>query len=96
MTAKSLEKPQPRRQPTAQEINAYVEKGAGKDTDTQSSVLPPSQLSVKAEVSRLTVDLPKTTHRRFKIACAVAGTQMNEEIRQFIERRSRELEALGK
>ena len=36
---------------------------------------------------------PKNTHRRFKIACTVAGTQMNSEIRQFIERRSRELEA---
>lgn len=96
MTAKSLEKPHPRHQPAAQEINAYVEKGAGKDTEAQSSVLLSFQLSVKAEVSRLTVDLPKTTHRRFKIACAVAGTQMNEEIRQFIERRSRELEALGK
>lgn len=46
-------------------------------------------------MAHVTVDLPKITHRRFKIACAVAGTQMNNEIRQFIERRSRELEALS-
>ena len=93
MSAKSLEKPQPKRQPTSQQIDAYVKTGTGKDTATQTSVLTDSHISVKDEISRLTVDLPKTTHRRFKIACAVAGTQMNSEIRQFIERRSRELEA---
>ena len=93
MSAKSLEKPQPKRQPTPQQIDAYVKTGTGRDTDTQITVSTDSRISVKNEISRLTVDLPKTTHRRFKIACAVAGTQMNSEIRQFIERRSRELEA---
>ena len=93
MSAKSLEKPQPKRQPTPQQIDAYVKTGTGKDTVTQSSVPTAPQVSVKDEISRLTVDLPKNTHRRFKIACTVAGTQMNSEIRQFIERRSRELEA---
>ena len=93
MSAKSLEKPQPKRQPTSQQIDAYVKTGTGKDTAKQISVYKDSRISVKDEISRLTVDLPKTTHRRFKIACAVAGTQMNSEIRQFIERRSRELEA---
>ena len=93
MSAKSLEKPQPKRQPTSQQIDAYVKTGTGKDTAKQIPVYTESRISVKDEISRLTVDLPKTTHRRFKIACAVAGTQMNSEIRQFIERRSRELEA---
>ena len=27
---------------------------------------------------RLTVDLPRNMHRRFKIACTVAGTKMND------------------
>ena len=93
MSAKSLEKPQPKRQPTSQQIDAYVKTGTGKDTAKQISVYTEARISVKDEISRLTVDLPKPTHRRFKIACAVAGTQMNSEIRQFIERRSRELEA---
>ena len=93
MSAKSLEKPQPKRQPTSQQIDAYVKTGTGKDTAKQIAVYTDTHISVKDKISRLTVDLPKTTHRRFKIACAVAGTQMNSEIRQFIERRSRELEA---
>ena len=30
MSAKSLEKPQPKRQPTSQQIDAYVKTGTGK------------------------------------------------------------------
>ena len=96
MTAKRLEKPQPKRQPTPEQIDAFVKTGEGNDTAPLASVSTESQRSVPSKMSRLTVDLPTPTHRRFKIACAVAGTQMNNEIRQFIERRSRELEALGK
>jgi len=44
-------------------------------------------------MARLTVDLPRDLHRRFKIACVLADTKMNEEIRSFIIRRSAELEA---
>lgn len=40
---------------------------------------------------RLTVDLPQDMHRRFKAACAMAGTKMNDEIRRFVERRLAEL-----
>lgn len=96
MSAKHLDKPQPKRQPTPEQIAAFVKTGEGKDTATPVSVSTESQRSVLNKMSRLTVDLPTPTHRRFKIACAVAGTQMNNEIRQFIERRSRELEALSK
>ena len=37
-------------------------------------------------------DLPRAQHRRFKIACTVAGAKMNDEIRRFIDRRCAELE----
>ncbi|MXW08326.1 MAG: hypothetical protein F4Z78_00730 [Gammaproteobacteria bacterium] len=50
------------------------------------------QTLVKTGNSRLTVDLPREQHRRFKIACTVAGTKMNDEIRRFIDRRCAELE----
>ena len=78
MSKKDLAKPQPRKQPTAREIASFVRGGTGQDT-------------VGPETARLTVDLPRATHRRFKAACAIAGTKMNDEIRQFIERRSVEL-----
>jgi len=77
---KNLTKPKSRRQPTSKEIAAFVSEGSGKDT-------------VKPSISRLTVDLPRDLHRRFKVACVLADTRMNEEIRSFIIRRSAELES---
>ena len=92
MSKKDLIKPLPKRQPTADEIDTFVRGGAGKDTEKQLSVSTEIKKSVQVETARLTVDLPRDMHRRFKIACTVAGTKMNDEIRQFIDRRSVELE----
>lgn len=80
MARKNLTKPQPKNQLTSEEIASFVHGGAGQDTE-------------KAVMARLTVDLPRETHRRFKIACTIADTRMNDEIRGFIERRCAELEA---
>ena len=80
MARKNLTKPQPKKQPTSGEIASFVHGGAGQDTEN-------------TERARLTVDLPRETHRRFKIACTIADIRMNDEIRRFIERRCAELEA---
>lgn len=80
MGRKNLTKPQPKKQPTAEEIASFVRGGVGQDT-------------AKTKTARLTVDLPREMHRRFKIACTIADTRMNDEIRRFIERRCAELEA---
>ena len=79
MGKKNLTKPQPKKQPTSEEIASFVRRGTGQDT-------------AKTKMARLTVDLPHETHRRFKIACTIADTRMNAEIRRFIERRCAELE----
>ena len=92
MSKKDLIKPLPKRQPTSDEIDTFVRGGAGKDTEKHHSVSTEIKTSVQVETARLTVDLPRDMHRRFKIACTVAGTKMNDEIRQFIDRRSVELE----
>ena len=92
MSKKDLIKQLPKRQPTSDEIDTFVRGGAGKDTEKQHSVSTEIKKSVQVETARLTVDLPRDMHRRFKIACTVAGTKMNDEIRQFIDRRSVELE----
>ena len=92
MSKKDLMKPIPKRQPTSDEIDAFVRRGAGKDTETQKSANTEIKTPVQVETARLTVDLPRDMHRRFKIACTVAGTKMNYEIRRFIDRRSTELE----
>ena len=93
MSKKNLTKPLPNRQPTSDEIETFVKGGLGKDTEKQISGNTELKTPVKPENdSRLTVDLPRAQHRRFKIACTVAGTKMNDEIRRFIDRRCAELE----
>jgi hypothetical protein len=37
------------------------------------------------KVARLTIDLPAALHAKFKAACALKGTRMIDEVRQFIE-----------
>ncbi len=46
----------------------------------------------KEPVARLSIDLPKSLHRRFKTACAKADLKMVVEVMDLIERRTRELE----
>ena len=92
MSKKDLTKPLPKRQPTPDEMDAFIRRGAGKDKETHISVKTGTKNSVQVENTRLTVDLPRDMHRRFKIACTVADTKMNDEIRRFIDRRSAELE----
>ena len=41
---------------------------------------------------RLSIDLPESWHRRFKIACARADKKMIAEVTDFIKRRTVELE----
>jgi hypothetical protein len=47
----------------------------------------------KAEATRrLSIDLPESWHRRFKIACTRADKKMIDEVSEFIKRRTLELE----
>ena len=91
--AKTIKKPTKREvnPPTDDAIASFVTGGSGKDTETQKNRKMEKHESV--EMARLTVDLPKAAHRRFKSACAISDVKMNDEIRQFIERRTAELEA---
>jgi hypothetical protein len=41
----------------------------------------------------LTIDMPASLHRRFKLACVATDKLMVEEVLAFIERRTAELEA---
>jgi len=37
------------------------------------------------KLARLTIDLPPELHAKFKATCALRGTRMIDEVRQFIE-----------
>lgn len=92
MSKKNLTKPSARWQPTPDQITQFVQGGPGKDEETRKSSKTETQSSVKEKMARLTVDLPRATHRRFKLACVMADTKMNIELRRLIERRCAELE----
>jgi hypothetical protein len=83
-------------QPTAEVIDAFVDGGPGRDVqkaETQKNRNTETQKTVPQEpMARLTVDLPKSAHQRFKAACVIGGVKMNEEIRKFIDRRTKQLE----
>lgn len=70
------------------------------DAETQEAAIPRSRESMNTEMppppesmARLTVDLPESVHLRFKIACARSRRKMVQELREFIEQRTVELEA---
>lgn len=68
-------------------------------TATQKSANTEIRESVNMEtleveaVVRLTIDLPESTHTRFKTACAMTKRKMVEEVRGLIKRRTTELES---
>ena len=64
---------------------AFIEKGRGKDK--------PAAPEPEVSLHRMSIDLPKRLHSRFKAACALADTKMTAEIIAFIERRTSELES---
>ncbi len=65
------------------EQEAFISKGRGKDTAPAND----------EPTARLSVDLPRSLHKRFKIACELADTKMVTELIAFIERRTTELES---
>jgi hypothetical protein len=81
---------------TADVIQAFERGGAGQDTQTHISPKVETREPVKAAkqepMRRLSVDLPKSLHTRFKTACAKADTKMVVEVMNFIKRRTAALE----
>lgn len=83
-------------------ITAFERGGAGQDTQTHISPKPEKREPAKAAeakttekaepTKRLSIDLAQSLHRRFKTACAKADRVMNDEVENFIKRRTAELE----
>jgi hypothetical protein len=91
--------PKPK-QPSAEDIEAFEQGGAGHDRAPQpqpQAEAPPTPISAAppqpAEpTKRLSLDLPASTHTRFKTACSATGRKMVSELQTFIEKRTAELE----
>lgn len=86
--------PKPK-QPTADAIDAFEQGGAGHDQTparaAPAAAMPPEKPAEPTK--RLSLDLPASTHRRFKTACSATGRKMVSEIQEFIEQRIAELES---
>ena len=62
----------------------------GETTKTEKVI--PTKPSKIEPTRRLSIDLPESWHRRFKIACTKTDRKMIEEVTDFIKRRTTELE----
>lgn len=84
----------PAPQPQRSAIVAFEQGGFGQDTQTHI----PLNVGKLAEVpgveptQRLSLDVPKSWHRRFKAACARTDRKMLGEVLEFIKQRTVELE----
>jgi|SRR4051812_17491878 hypothetical protein len=83
--------PKPR-QPSADEIDAFERNGAGHDRRAAAAATVPVESAPVESTKRLSLDLPISIHTRFKTACSATNRKMVNEIQEFIERRTAELE----
>lgn len=85
MSKSFIQAPRPPR-PSAEAIARFEQGGAGQDTRAQP------EAAATEPTRRLSLDLPRSLHRRFKAACARHETKMIAEVLTFIERRTAEME----
>jgi hypothetical protein len=76
---------------------AFIDTGRGKDkVAVPEPASDPAVVSVANQavpLQRMSIDLPKRLHSRFKAACALAETTMAAEIIAFIEMHTAKLES---
>ncbi len=53
--------------------------------DGTDGAVQPRGEQTAGKLARLTIDLPADLHAKFKATCALRGTRMINEVRQFIE-----------
>ncbi|MDP2622098.1 MAG: hypothetical protein Q8P46_18305 [Hyphomicrobiales bacterium] len=63
-----------------------------KHGNTETSKAADTETRTLEAIVRLTIDLPESAHTRFKAACASTRRKMVDEVRDFIEQRTAELE----
>ena len=77
---------------TAETIEAYEQGGPGHDRTQKQPDMEAAAEQKPETTKRLSLDLPVSTHIRFKTACTATGRKMVSEVQELIERRAAELE----
>ncbi len=80
--------PKPQNTLPDESIEAFERGGVGNDTK-ERTVIQPNTLE---PTKRLSIDLPESTHLRFKAACSATRRKMTKEIEAFVLKRIEELE----
>lgn len=83
MTAKPKFSQAPRPAALTPKQQAFIDGGPGKDRSAGAG----------EPVVKLSIEVPRSLHKRFKVACELADVKMTPEVLDFIERRTAELEA---
>lgn len=85
---KQAPKPNANKAPSDEAIAAFENNGIGQDSN------PQTHISAKAvePLTRISVDIPKSEHIRFKTACSANSTTMVAELKDFIRGRTQQLE----
>ena len=72
---------------TDEQILAFEQGGAGHDTKPEAVKSAPPKV-VDEPTKRLSIDLPVSEHKRFKLACAANDKAMTREVIDFIKKRT--------
>lgn len=70
----------PRANPAAAQLDQWVAGG-----EESAPAVPAKPEKPTGKMARLTIDLSPELHGKFKATCALKGTRMIDEVRQFIE-----------
>lgn len=74
------------------ELTSSEPTNVGKEGPTKTGMGISTKDQKREPTRRLSIDLPESLHRRFKIACAKTDKTMIEEVTDFIKRRTAQLE----
>jgi len=92
-----VQAPRPKPPLSDEAIVAFERGGLGHDTRNVTrpvvEIPKPTNDGQQEEMKRLSIDLARSLHRRFKTVCSRHDTTMLDEVVAFIERRTLELEA---
>lgn len=90
MTKKSFKAAPTPIEPQADAIDRFVQSGPGKDSMAANAQM--QKTANEEPLKRLTIEVPKSLHTRFKALCAQHETKMADEFRTYMEKQCAEWE----
>jgi predicted DNA binding CopG/RHH family protein len=70
----------------APDADAWIANRASDPEAGSAAVSKPAAVALKEKMSRFTIDVPESLHRRVKMQCAARGQKMADMMRDLLER----------